>query len=431
MRKNGEPFWEHAVISPIRTKGGLITNFMVVKEDISERKRLEEQLRHAQKMEAIGQLAGGIAHDFNNILTVILGYGTQLQETIVGDNATMECIGQVLAAAERAANLTRSLLVFSHKQVMIPETVNLNDTVRNIERFLHRIIGEDVQLRTSYTSEKLTVYADSGQLEQIVMNLATNARDAMPGGGVLAIETLLRELDEGFVQAYGYGEPGVYALLRVSDSGCGMDKDTCKKIFEPFFSTKEAGKGTGLGLSIVYGIVRQHKGYISVYSEQGVGTTFQIMIPLFGGEEQANTRQSVSVPVGGSETILVAEDDQVIRMMVASNLGRLGYDVILAEDGADAVEKFRANKKKIALVILDILMPGKSGWKAYKEIRRVRSDVRALFMSGYSPELLQSKGGSIIDSEILMKPFRPFELARRVREVLDSEPHLETSVKTR
>lgn len=181
---------------------------------------------------------------------------------------------------------------------MTPEAVNLNDTVRNIERFLCRIIGEDVQLTTSYASERLTVYADSGQLEQIVMNLATNARDAMPSGGVLAIETHLRELDEGFVQAYGYGEPGVYALLMVSDSGCGMDEETRQKIFEPFFSTKGVGKGTGLGLSVAYGIVRQHKGYISVCSEPGVGTTFQIMIPLFGGEVQVSTRQSVSVPVG-------------------------------------------------------------------------------------------------------------------------------------
>jgi PAS domain S-box-containing protein len=424
-KKNGESFWEHAVISPIRAKGGLITNFMVVKEDISERKHLEEQLRHAQKMEAIGQLAGGIAHDFNNILTVILGYGTHLKETIADDDITMEYVDQVLAAAERAANLTRSLLVFSHKQIMTPETVNLNDTVRNIERFLHRIIGEDVQLITSYTSEKLIVYADSGQLEQIVMNLATNARDAMPNGGVLSIETHLLELDEGFVQAYGYGEPGVFALLRVSDNGCGMDEETRQKIFDPFFSTKGVGKGTGLGLSIAFGIVRQHKGYISVFSEPNVGTTFQIMIPLCGGDVQAGARQSVSAPVGGSETILVAEDDYVIRAMVASNLSRLGYDVILAEDGIEAVNKFRTNRKKISLVILDMLMPGKNGWKAYKEIHRVRHDVRVLFMSGYNPDLIQSKGGSNFDSEILMKPFRPFELARKVREILDSRPSLE------
>lgn len=430
-RKGGEQFWEHAVISPIRTKGGLITNFMIVKEDISERKRLEEQLRHAQKMEAIGQLAGGIAHDFNNILTVILGYGTQLQETIPGEEGWNEYIDQVLAAAERAANLTRSLLVFSHKQIMTPEAVNLNDTVRNIERFLHRIIGEDVQLRTSYSSERLTVYADSGQLEQIVMNLATNARDAMPNGGVLAIETHLRELDEGFVQAYGYGEPGVYALLRVSDNGCGMDEETRLRIFEPFFSTKGVGKGTGLGLSVAYGIVQQHKGYLSVYSEPGVGTTFQVLIPLFGGEPQVGDLPSVSLPIGGCETILVAEDDHVIRGMVASILSRHGYDVILAENGVEAVKKFRTNKKIIALVIMDMLMPAKCGWKAFEEIRRVRSDARVLFMSGYSPDLIRSKGGSIFDSEIMMKPFRPIELARKVREILDIKINTETSGKTR
>lgn len=387
--------------------------------DITDKKKLEEQLRLAQKMEAIGQMAGGIAHDFNNILTVILGYGTLLQEQCGADEEQRDKIDQVLKAAERAANLTRSLLVFSSKQVMTPQVADLNDIVRNMEKFLRRIIGEDIELRTSYLQERINVYADNGQLEQVVMNLAANARDAMSGGGILNIETQFVELDEDFFQAYGCDEPGSYAMLMVSDNGCGMDEVTREKLFEPFFTTKGVGKGTGLGLSVVYGIVRQHKGYIKVYSEPGVGSTFKILIPLFKGELHAAATDYSLAPAGGAETILVAEDDPDIRLLAATCLMEFGYNVIVAKDGVEAIKKFHAHNKKIDLVIIDMLMPRKSGREVYKEIRRMRPDSRIFYISGYSPDLLQSKGLCKNSNEILMKPFRPFDLARKVREVLD------------
>jgi len=399
--------------------GGEIVGRVWSFRDITEQKSLEEQLRQAQKMEAIGQMAGGIAHDFNNILTVVIGYGTQLQDNFAEDDPLRENIDQVLAAAERAANLTRSLLVFSRKQVMTPQVVDLGDSTRNMEKFLQRIIGADIQLRTDYSPECLMVYADSGQLEQVVMNLAANARDAMPNGGVLTLETQLRELDEGFCQTYGYGEPGLYALLAVSDSGSGMDGETCKRLFEPFFSTKDAGKGTGLGLSVVYGIVRQHKGYIKVYSELGVGSTFKILIPIFKGTVQSAAKRTLSAPVGGTETVLVADDDPAIRKIAESRLHDYGYKVLLAEDGVDAVRTFRENSKEIGLVVLDMLMPGMNGREVRKEILTVRPDAKMLFMSGYNQDMLLGKGLCESGSELLTKPFSPIELARKVREVLD------------
>jgi CheY-like chemotaxis protein len=302
---------------------------------------------------------------------------------------------------------------------MTPQVVDLNDIVRNIEKFLRRIIGEDLQLRTNYPQERLTVYADSGQLEQVMMNMAANARDAMPGRGILNIETQSIELDEDFFQAFGDGEPGSYAMLMVSDNGCGMDNETRAKLFEPFFSTKGVGKGTDLGLSVVYGIVLQHKGYIKVYSEPGVGTTFKILIPIFKGELHDEAKEYALVPAGGTETILVAEDDPDIRQLVATSLQGFGYTVILAKDGADALRKFRANKKVIDLVVMDMLMPKKSGREVYREIKKMRPDTKSFYMSGYSPDLLQSKGFCENGNGILMKPFRPFDLARKVREVLD------------
>ncbi|MDD2852301.1 MAG: response regulator [Desulfuromonadaceae bacterium] len=387
--------------------------------DITDKKNLEEQLRHAQKMEAIGQMAGGIAHDFNNILTVILGYGSRLQELCSDDELQRENIDQVLKAAERAANLTRSLLVFSSRQVMTAQTVDLNDIVRNMEKFLRRIIGEDIELRTGFPQERLTVYADSGQLEQVVMNLAVNARDAMPRGGILEIETQFVEPDKGFFQAFGEGEPGSYAMLMVSDNGCGMDNVTREKLFEPFFSTKGVGKGTGLGLSVVYGIVRQHKGFIKVFSKPGMGTTFKILIPLYKGELHAAAKNFSPVPAGGAETILVAEDDPDIRQLAATCLQEFGYNVIVAKDGVEVVRKFRARKNEIDLVAIDLLMPKKSGQEVYREIKKMRPNTKIVFMSGYSPDLLQSRGLCKNGNEILMKPFRPFDLARKVREVLD------------
>ena len=405
----------------IRDAHGKAVRMIGMNQDITDRKHMEEQLRQSQKMEAIGQLAGGVAHDFNNILTVIYGHCSVLQMKMGKDAPFRSDIDQIYAAAEKAANLTRSLLAFSRKQIMSPKKVNLNEIVLNVGKLLTRIIGEDIQLKTVCTGKPLRVFADSGQIEQVLMNLAANARDAMTNGGILTIETGSEEIDESFIQAYGYGAAGKYVVLSVSDTGQGMDAETTKKIFEPFFTTKEVGKGTGLGLAIVYGVIKQHNGYINVYSEAGEGTTFRVYLPQVSEEGADDTEEaSPEYPRIGNETVLVAEDDATIRGLAGSILRSFGYDVILAHDGEDAVEKFKADMEKIAIIVMDMIMPRKSGREAYEEIRKVRPDVRILFMSGYSPDLLQERGVFADNEEVLIKPIHPLDLVRKVRSVLDS-----------
>jgi len=405
----------------IRNEDGKAVRMTGMNQDITERKHLEEQLRQSQKMEAIGQLAGGIAHDFNNILTAIYGYCSVLQMKVGKDAPFRPQIDHIYEAAERAANLTRSLLAFSRKQLMAPKPVNLNDIIMNIGKLLIRIIGEDIQFKTVLTGRPLRILADSGQIEQVLMNLAANARDAMPEGGLLTIETEVRELDENFVHAHGYGAPGKYAVISVSDTGQGMDTDTAKKIFEPFFTTKEVGKGTGLGLAIVYGVVKQHNGFINVYSEPGSGTTFRIYLPRASEEiSDAVVENVLDFPAMGSETILVAEDDSSILELAESALGEFGYTVIPACDGMDAVEKFKENLEKVDIIIMDMVMPKMSGREAYEEIRKHRPEVKVLFISGYSPHLLHNRGFLDSSEEVLIKPFQPLDLIRKVRAMLDS-----------
>jgi PAS domain S-box-containing protein len=426
--------FEYRVVRPDGTEKFIKTNAMVIRDtdrkavrmigmaqDITDRKHMEEQLRQSQKMEAIGQLAGGVAHDFNNILTAIYGHCSVLQMKMGKDAPFRSDIDQIYAAAERAANLTRSLLAFSRKQIMSPKKVNLNEIVLNVGKLLTRIIGEDIQLKTVSTGKPHRVFADSGQIEQVLMNLAANARDAMPNGGIITIATELQEIDESFIQAYGYGEEGKYVVLSVSDTGRGMDAETSKKIFEPFFTTKEVGKGTGLGLSIVYGVIKQHNGYINVYSEPGKGTTFRIYLPQVYEEDADNEEEAPAVyPSMGSETVLVAEDDATIRELAESILKKFGYNVILALDGADAVEKFKAHSDEIAIIVMDMIMPRKSGKEAYEEICKVRADVKILFMSGYSPDLLHDRGIFDSSEEVLVKPIHPLDLVRKVRAMLDN-----------
>lgn len=388
---------------------------------LNERIHLEEQLRQSQKMEAVGQLAGGVAHDFNNILQVISGYGNMLKMDGKLDDRQQGEIDHILAASEKAAQLTKGLLAFSRKQVMALAPVNLNDIIENVKKFLARIIGEDIQLKTLTCENRLKIYADWGQIEQVLINLATNARDAMQKGGLLTIETGFQTVEASTDHESGRAEPGSYAVMTVSDTGIGMDKETCKKIFEPFYTTKEIGKGTGLGMAIVYGIVKQHNGFIDVYSEPGQGTTFRIYLPIHGIEQsgQAETIVPVAPPRGGTETILVAEDDVDVRNLVVSLLTRFGYDVIQAVDGQDVVDKFTEHRDRIAMILMDMIMPKKNGKEAYEEIALLKPDVKVLYSSGYTADFILNRGVSGEDIELIMKPVQPMELLRRIREILD------------
>ena len=419
-------FIEIRAIPMFDSNNNLIGLIHVVR-DVTERKKaeeekhkLEEQLRQAQKMEAIGQLAGGVAHDFNNILSAIIGYGSLLQMKMGADDPLRVNAEQILESAERAATLTHSLLAFSRKQIMNPKLVNLNEIIKGVERFLMRLIGEDIQLKTVLTAEPLIALADTGQMEQVLMNLATNARDAMPKGGRLTISSDLIELDEGFIKAHGYGAPGIYALISMTDTGIGMDEKTREKIFEPFFTTKEVDKGTGLGLAMVYGIIKQHNGFINVYSESGKGTTFKIYLPVIKAKvEEVKEAVSAAPLQGGTETILAAEDDAALRKLTRTVLEAYGYKVIIAEDGEDAVRKFMDNKDKIKLCVLDMIMPKKSGREAYDEIKKIRPDIKVLFASGYTADKIHKEGILEEGMEFILKPIFPKDLLRKVREILD------------
>jgi PAS domain S-box-containing protein len=390
--------------------------------EISERKRLEQQLLHAQKMESVGQLAGGIAHDFNNILAAIVGYGNILQMKMQQDDPLRGYLNQILASADRAASLTQSLLAFSRKQVISPREIDLNESILRFEKFLVRTIGEDIVLSTSLSDEVLTIFVDPMQIEQVMMNLATNTRDAMPKGGRLMIETGRAMLDDEYVRTHGFGFPGQYAVLTVSDTGEGMDEQTQHKIFEPFFTTKEVGRGTGLGLAIVYGIVKQNKGYINVYSELGKGTTFKIYFPFVIARAGKERHLDVQQPLcGGTETILFAEDNETIRLLNRSVLQEFGYTVIEASDGEEALQKFQEHRDRISILILDVIMPKKSGREVLEEVRQVNPKVKVIFTSGYPADLVQKEGVLEKGLHFLSKPSSPQALLRTIREVLDLE----------
>jgi len=386
----------------------------------------EERLQQSQKMEAIGTLAGGVAHDFNNLLTVILGNTYLTLRNLQPDDPMRLRLIEVEKASSRAAVLTRQLLAFSRRQHLERRTINLNETIGEIMKLLQRIIGEDVEVNVKAGSGLSAVFADPAQIEQVVMNLAVNARDAMPGGGRLTIETSNVTLDENYRRQYAYVQPGRYVEIRVSDNGTGMDAETQGRIFEPFFTTKEVGKGTGLGLSMVYGIVKQHDGHINVYSEAGQGTTFRIYLPI---AESAVKEEAVAVLpplLGGTETILVAEDEEALRKLAKDVLEGLGYTVLLAKDGEEAVEMYREHGERIGLLLLDVVMPRMGGWEAYQQIRELSGDVPLIFMTGYSSETVQSrfvqqdKSAEELGAVVMTKPYNLEGLGRKVREVLDT-----------
>ncbi len=384
-----------------------------------ERSKLEDQLRHVQKMESIGQLAGGVAHDFNNMLTAVIGYATLIKLHSAQESTLKAYAEQILEVSEKAANLTQKLLVFSRKQEIELRPTDLNALIRNLEKLLRRLIGENIELRIQLTDTDLTVMADPGQLEQVIMNLCTNARDSMPHCGLLTIETGAVTIDETYLSTHLFERPGPCALISVSDTGTGMDEMTRERIFEPFFTTKEQGKGTGLGLSIVYGIVRQHKGEIHVYSEPGKGSTFRIYLPLIKGRERAEAREAAELPPRGTETLLLAEDEEDVRRLIKTVLELAGYSVIEAVNGEDAVMKYRENREAVHLVLTDLVMPKQSGRDAYEEICRIDPDAKFLFMSGYTADVIQGKELLQRGIPLITKPVSPGDLLRRIRVELD------------
>ncbi|NTW67174.1 MAG: DUF3365 domain-containing protein [Nitrospirae bacterium] len=394
---------------------------IVLANDVTDSLKLEDQLRHSQKMEAIGLLAGGVAHDFNNVLTAIIGYGNLLQMKMAPTDPLRTYAESILTTSQRAAQLTKSLLTFSRKQVVNPQPLELNGIIMRVEKLLKRLIREDIELRTELTHRSTMVMADSIQVEQMLMNLVTNARDAMPRGGRLTITSAVVDLDAEFVAAHQYGKPGPYVRITVADTGDGMDERTRERIFEPFFTTKEMGKGTGLGLATVYGIIKQHRGFIDVESAPGAGTSFHLYFPLIPkSAEDSSGRADVALS-GGTETILVAEDDEMIRILTRSVLMEFGYQVIEARDGDDAVRVFRENRDRVDLLLLDVIMPRKNGKAAYEEIREIRPGIKALFMSGYSADMVSNEGILEKGISFISKPVSPTELLLKVREVLDKK----------
>jgi nitrogen-specific signal transduction histidine kinase/CheY-like chemotaxis protein len=392
-----------------------------VERDDREKVRIEAQQRQASRMEAVGQLAGGIAHDFNNVLTAILGYAQLLAERPLGEAALFE-VAEISRAAERAASLTRQLLAFSRQQVQKMAVFVLNDVVSETEAMLRRLLGDEVRVARDLAPDLGRVKADAGQIEQVLVNLAVNARDAMPRGGTLRIETRNVTLDEAYVSAHPAGAPGPYVMLAVSDDGCGMDPATVARIFEPFFTTKPAGKGTGLGLATVYGIVKQSGGFVWVYSDPGHGSTFRIYLPRVE-EEPTDRRVSGTprrTPPKGNETVLLVEDDDAVRRFVRDVLVRNGYTVHEAASGAEAVHVARPIVSAIQLVVTDVVMPEMSGTVLRRRLESLGARAKVIFMSGHPTDAVAIRGVEVADAAFLQKPFTPGDLLFKVRKVLDA-----------
>jgi two-component system cell cycle sensor histidine kinase/response regulator CckA len=414
------PAYTEITTSPVRdVRGNIIAGVEVVR-DITKRKRLETQLVHAQRLEAIGQLAGGVAHDFNNLLTQILGYGDILRAKLADRRPLQADVDRILRSAERAADLTKSLLAFSRRQVIKIRPVDLNEVIVRMEDLLRRLAGEGVSFEMDLAPHGLSVMADAGQMEQVLINLVTNARDAMTRGGRIVLRTGLVELGDEFRRAHGYGSPGTFALLSVSDTGIGMDERTVTSIFEPFFTTKEVGRGTGLGLSLVYGVVKQHNGYITVKSEVGKGTEFSLYLPAAAAQSDEYAAPSLAPgPAQATGTVLVAEDDAEVRSLARAILEQAGYTVIEAADGAEAVDRFREQGSRIDLAVLDVMMPVKNGREAFREIRDLRPGTQVLFISGYTTDIIRKwdqQGGGV---HFLLKPFTATRLLGIVRALLE------------
>jgi len=423
-RKDGSIFEEDATITPVRDAGGDITHFIAVKRDVSAVKSLEEQLFHSQKMEAIGRLAGGVAHDFNNILTTINGYAEMLADASPPDSQAAADLAEILGAGRRAALLTRQLLTFSRRAPADPVVVDLRVAVRAMEKMLRRTLGEDVRLTFDLPGTSLWVRTDPGQADQVLMNLAVNARDAMAHGGTLSVKVDEVVFASDEVHSLEVIPAGRYAALVVRDDGCGMDPSVLPRIFEPFFTTKEKGKGTGLGLSTVFGIVKQNKGYISVDSAPGRGTAFTVLLPLVAAPddtlEPAATKAATSLR--GDETLLVVEDQSEVLRLVTRALTPQGYRVIACAGAAEALKEARSLEGPIHLLLTDVVMPGMGGEELAEHLRQARPETRILFMSGYTDGRLDSLGRTHEKADLLLKPFTAEQVCRRVRDALDGAP---------
>jgi two-component system cell cycle sensor histidine kinase/response regulator CckA len=417
--KNGSLVWAIQNITLLKDEDGNdISEGTVV--DVTARHLLEERLRQAEKMEAVGRLAGGIAHDFNNLLTVIIGYATQLSDDLRLNADVREQVARVKDAAGQAAALIRQLLAFSRKQELQVNVINLNTLVANVDKMLRRLIGEDIQLITRTAAGLSNVKADPGQLEQVIMNLVVNARDAMPKGGKLILETKNIDLDEDYAATHVGVTPGPYVLLAVSDTGEGMTPETQAQIFEPFFTTKELGRGTGLGLSTVYGIVKQSGGHIWVYSELNHGTTFKIYLPQTSAEPDAEAvSKSVTPAISAKETVLLVEDDSEVRELVYSILTRLGYSVLAPRDTKTALSVGEQHATTIRLLLTDVIMPEINGLELAHRLAVHNPGLKVLFMSGYTENTVDQHGALEPGTHFLQKPFTPAALAAKVREVLD------------
>jgi two-component system, cell cycle sensor histidine kinase and response regulator CckA len=410
-------------VEPLRNASGEIQGAICMALDVTERKQLEEQFRQAQKMEAVGRLAGGIAHDFNNLLMVIQGYADLMTDRFAANDPLRRNAVQIQAAAQKASGLTQQLLAFSRKQMLAPKVLNIQTVVSDMEKMLRRLIGEDVELQTASCPDLGLVKADRSQIEQVIMNLAVNARDAMPGGGRLTIETANVEFDASLSHPPAVLSPGKYVMLAVTDNGCGMDEKTQAHVFEPFFTTKEKGKGTGLGLATVYGIVKQSGGYIWVYSEPGHGTTFKIYLPRVEEGAMTDTRElssGRSLP-RGTEVVLLVEDEKGVRDLAREYLELSGYSVIEAEDGYTALELTAMHAGPIHLLMTDLVMPGISGRELADRVRTIRPDVKVLYMSGYTDQSVVHQGILKGDAVLLQKPFSMATLASKLREILTAE----------
>ena len=424
---NLEVKWKRkdGTILTVRLSGRSVSNgdesgmLELIAEDVTEKRVLEDQFRQAQKMEAVGRLAGGVAHDFNNLLMVISGYTEVLLDALDATSPLHSRVEAIQQAADRATTLTRQLLAFSRKQLLELKVVDVNAIVQDMERLLRPLIGENIELVTRLEQNVGRTRADAGQLEQVIMNLVVNGKDAMPNGGKITIQTANAELDDSYRREHTYIQPGPYIVLLVSDTGCGMDKETQSRIFEPFFTTKEKGKGTGLGLSTVYGIIKQSGGYVFAQSELGLGTTFRIYLPrVEGAAEPMESTKTTSGVLEGTETVLLVEDEESVRQLVAETLSTRGYKVLEAENGDDALKLAAATSDTIHLMITDVVMPGISGRELARELIKTRPQTKVLFLSGYSEDAVVHQGVLEPDTAFLQKPFTLQHLARKVREIL-------------